>query len=63
MLGLVVLGCMLYAAVVFVGVIALWPWGLPVLLVLSVIGYVFFRIVYERLANAEDDNYDNKVDN
>ena len=62
-LGLVVLGGILYAAVIFLGVMAMWPWGLPVLVVLLITAGIFLWIVVERLGNAEDDRYDNKVDN
>ena len=63
MLMLVSVGVAVYVGVVALAGLAFFPWGLPILAVLVLVGYVFWCIVRERMARAEDDRYDNNVEN
>jgi membrane protein implicated in regulation of membrane protease activity len=60
-LVLVVIAVAVWCAVLLTGVIATLPWGLPLLLVFCVVAYLFYRVVRERLHNAEDDHYEKNV--
>lgn len=51
-----------WALGVLVGMVAAFPFGLPVLAVFGVVGYLLYRVVRERLDNAEDDYYEKTVD-
>ncbi len=44
------------------GMIALFPFGLPLLAIAAVVGYLLWRVVKERLASTEDDHYEKNVD-
>ncbi|MEM7423591.1 MAG: hypothetical protein AAF334_07690 [Pseudomonadota bacterium] len=44
------------------GLIAIFPFGLPAMLALALGGYFLYRVVRDRLANAEDDYYEKHVD-
>ncbi|MBC8232171.1 hypothetical protein H8E77_21715 [bacterium] len=46
----------------FAGMIAAFPFGIIGLLAIVGIGFLFAKIVKERLANKEDDYYSKKVD-
>jgi heme/copper-type cytochrome/quinol oxidase subunit 2 len=41
--------------------VAALPFGLPVLIVLLVIGYFVYRVVRDRIENKEDDYYDKNI--
>ena len=62
MLILVCLAVGLWALGLIAGMIAAFPYGLPVLAVVAVVGYVVYRVIRERLENAEDDYYEKNVD-
>lgn len=50
-----------YVTFMFVGMIAIFPYGIPGLIVLSVMLYIFVRVVRERLGNKEDDYYEKNI--
>ncbi len=50
-----------YAAFVVAGMIAALPWGLIGLVVIGVAAFVFYRVVTDRLRNAEDDYYEKNI--
>ena len=56
-LGAVVLGALLWATVMLMGLIAAWPVGLIGLAIYAAAAYVIYRVVAERLRNVEDDYY------
>lgn len=51
----------LWVFVVLMGVVAALPWGLPGLVVIGAVGYLFWRVLRERLSNAEDDYYEKNI--
>lgn len=59
---LVVAAAALYLLAVLIGLIALLPWGLIGIGVLAITGYVLWRVIRDRLANAEDDYYERNVE-
>ncbi len=58
-LGLVAL---VYMLAMFVGMLAVFPFGLIGLVLLLGVGSLFFKVLKERAANKEDDYYAEKVD-
>lgn len=59
---LIVIGGVVYAGVILVGMIAFFPFGLIGLVVFGVLAFIFIQVVRQRLANAEDDYYERNVD-
>lgn len=59
---LIVIGGIVYAGVILVGMIAFFPFGLIGLVVFGVLAFIFIQVVRQRLANAEDDYYERNVD-
>ncbi|MBY8975616.1 hypothetical protein KHP62_07360 [Rhodobacteraceae bacterium NNCM2] len=57
--GLALLGAVAYGAALVIGAVSLGPLGFLVLIPAFVVIYVVQRIIRERLANREDDYYDN----
>ncbi len=57
----VIIGGVIWLAVMLMGIVATFPIGLPALLVLLVAAYFLYRVVKERLGNAEDDYYDKNI--
>ncbi len=57
---LVVVG--VWCSVMLTGIVATFPYGLPVLGVVAVVGYFFYRVIRDRLGNAEDDYYEKNVE-
>jgi len=51
----------IWLAIMLTAAIALFPFGLPVLVVLGAIGYLFWRVLRDRLSNKEDDYYEKNV--
>ena len=51
----------LWAGVMVLGMVAALPWGLPGLIAFGAIGYLLWRVVSDRLSSAEDDYYENNV--
>ncbi len=54
--------CAVYLVVMFVGLIAAWPWGIVGFIGVAGIGLLLIKVIRERLGNAEDSYYSNKVD-
>jgi hypothetical protein len=52
----------LWALGLAAGLVAAFPFGLPVLAGLGVLAFVFVRVVRDRLNNAEDDYYEKNID-
>lgn len=50
-----------YVCFMFVGMIAIFPYGIPGLIGLAVLLYIFVRVVRERLGNKEDDYYEKNI--
>ena len=59
---LVIAGAALWALVLLGGIITTLPWGLPALILFLFGGYIVYRVVRDRLSNAEDDYYDKNVE-
>ena len=59
---LVIAGAALWALVLLGGIITTLPWGLPALILFLIGGYIVYRVVRDRLSNAEDDYYDKNVE-
>jgi len=52
----------IWSSVLVLGLISTWPFGIPLLLVAAVVGYMLFSVVRDRLNNEEDDYYDKNID-
>ena len=50
-----------YLVAMIAGLIALWPWGIVGLVVLAAVGALFWKVLRDRLTNAEDDHYSRNV--
>ncbi len=59
---LVIIGALLWVSVLFMGLVAALPYGLPVLLIVGLVGYIFFRVLRDRLTSSEDDYYEKNVE-
>jgi len=59
---LVVAAGAVWAVVMFAGLVAMLPYGLPALIVFLAVGYIIYRVVRDRLDNEEDDYYDNNIE-
>lgn len=59
---LIVAGAVIYAGILVLGMIALFPFGLIGLGIFAILGALFFMVVRQRLTNAEDDYYERNVD-
>ncbi len=62
----IALVCVLVLAGIWVVVmlatsIAMFPFGLPILGVILIVGFFFYRVVVDRLRNKEDDYYEKNV--
>ena len=62
--GYILLGivALIYAGAVLIGLIAIFPWGLIGFIALLGFGFLFAKVVSDRLANREDDHYSDTVD-
>lgn len=58
----VVAGAIIWGVLMLVGMIAAWPVGLPFLAIVLIAGYFLYRVIGDRLSNAEDDYYEKNVD-
>ncbi|MCF6198138.1 MAG: hypothetical protein L3J67_01860 [Hyphomicrobiaceae bacterium] len=61
-LGLVIIVAIAYISVLMIGIIGLFPFGLPLLALFLVGAYLFLRVLRERLTNSEDDYYEKNID-
>ena len=62
MLVLVCAGAAIWALGMVAGMIAAFPFGIPALVIVAIVGYVLYRVIRDRLENAEDDYYEKNVD-
>jgi hypothetical protein len=62
--GYVFLGivAIIYAGVIFFGLIAVFPWGIIGFIAIIGMGFLFAKVVSERLQNTEDDHYSRTVE-
>ena len=62
--GYVLLGivALIYAGAVLIGLIAIFPWGIIGFIAILGIGFLFAKVVSDRLSNREDDHYSRHVD-
>jgi hypothetical protein len=51
-----------WLAILVVGMISLWPVGLIGLALISVPGYIIYRVIADRMRNREDDYYEKNID-
>ena len=58
----VIAAAVLWSSVMLLGMMAAWPFGLPALICFLIAGYFLYRVIRDRLSNAEDDYYENHVD-
>ena len=58
----VVAGAIIWGFLMLAGMIAAWPVGLPFLAIVLIAGYFLYRVIADRLSNAEDDYYEKNVD-
>lgn len=56
-----VIAC-IWATVMLLGMVAALPWGLPGLIAFGAFGYLLWRVLRDRLSNAEDDYYEKNVE-
>lgn len=59
---IVIAPVVVWCGIMLVGAIAIWPLGLPALIVFAVVGYFIYRVVRDRLSSAEDDYYEKNID-
>ncbi len=65
LIGIIIVGGVAaigYAIMLIVGVVATFPFGLPVLGVAALFVFVCWRVLQQRLNNREDDYYEKNVD-
>ena len=58
---LVIAAVALWALALLGGIVATLPYGLPALAVFLIAGYIIYRVVRDRLSNAEDEYYDKNI--
>ncbi|MCK4913102.1 MAG: hypothetical protein KAS69_00705 [Planctomycetes bacterium] len=57
---LIVVACWLIA--ILIGMISVFPFGIIGLIAIAGIGFLFARVVRDRLASKEDDHYTKNID-
>lgn len=65
LIGIIIVGCFAalgYGTMLVVGMVATFPYGLPVLLIVGWFVFVCWRVLQQRLNNKEDDYYEKNVD-
>ncbi|MBC8180858.1 hypothetical protein H8E88_07020 [candidate division KSB1 bacterium] len=62
-IGYVLLGIVfiIYCIFIFVGLIVAFPWGIIGLIAILGIGFLFIKVISDRLSSKEDDYYDKNV--
>lgn len=55
-------GVVVYAAALYVGMVASFPYGLPVLVIVGVFVFICVAVLLQRLNNKEDNYYEKNVD-
>jgi peptidoglycan/LPS O-acetylase OafA/YrhL len=58
---LVIVLATVWAMAMLAGLVASLPYGLPVLLLFAIGGYLIYRVLRDRLDNAEDDYYEKNI--
>jgi len=58
---LVIILAVAWLCVVVLGLIAAFPFGIPVLLIIAVAGYLLVGVVRDRLSSKEDDYYERNI--
>ena len=63
-IGLVLIGAvvLLWIVGMIVGLVALWPYGLPILIGLAGVGFLLTKAIKDRLSNEEDKYYSKHVE-
>lgn len=61
-LAIIGLGVICYISLLIIGMIAVFPYGLIGLLFLVGIGFLFVKVLMERLSNKEDEYYIRNVE-
>ena len=63
-IGYILLGivAVCWSAAVIIGVIVAYPYGLIGLIAIVGIGFLFAKVIKDRLENKEDDHYSKNVD-
>ena len=59
---LLIIVALCYLGAMIFGLIQAWPFGLVGFVALTGIGFLFVKVVADRLANREDDYYSDHVD-
>ena len=65
LIGIVIVGGIAaigYGVLLLIGVVATFPFGLPVLAIAGLFVFVCLRVLQQRLNNKEDDYYEKNVD-
>ncbi|MEJ2116806.1 MAG: hypothetical protein P8Y67_09250 [Alphaproteobacteria bacterium] len=52
----------IWAITLFISAIALFPFGLIILAGFLIVGYLFYRVLKDRIDNKEDDYYEKNID-
>ncbi len=60
--SLLTIVAVIYLIAIFVGMIAVFPYGLLGILVLGGFGILMIKVIKERLQNKEDDHYSREVE-
>ncbi len=62
-IGYVLLGIVfiIYCIFIFVGLIVAFPWGIIGLIAILGIGFLFIKVISDRLSSKEDDYYEKNV--
>jgi hypothetical protein len=58
---LVAAGAAVWCLVMLTGLVASLPFGLPLLIIFLIGGYIVYRVIQDRLSNEEDDYYDKNI--
>ncbi len=57
----IVVPVVIWFFIAFIGALALFPYGLVVLIALLIVAYFFYRVIRERIENKEDDYYEKNI--
>ena len=52
----------IYTIAMFIGMIEMFPYGLPVLIFVVALGILMIKVLKERIRNKEDDYYSREID-
>ena len=54
-------GAVFYGAMIYLGAVATFPYGLPGLALIAIFVFIAIAVVYQRLTNKEDDYYERNI--